>query len=34
VRTIHGDVFSAWDPGILGFQVARCLQADVDCGSD
>jgi hypothetical protein len=34
VRTMHGDVFSAWDPGMLGFQVARCLQADVDCGSD
>lgn len=34
VRTIHGDVFSAWDPGMLDFQVARCLQADIDCGSD
>jgi hypothetical protein len=33
VRTMHGDVFSAWDPGTLAAQVAQCLQADVDCGS-
>jgi hypothetical protein len=34
VRTMHGDVFSAWDPGMQAYHVARCLQADVDCGSD
>ncbi|MGH2981576.1 MAG: DUF1996 domain-containing protein [Solirubrobacterales bacterium] len=33
VRTMHGDVFSAWDPGTQAFHVARCLKADVDCGS-
>jgi hypothetical protein len=33
VRTMHGDVFSVWDPGTLAGHVAQCLQADVDCGS-
>jgi len=33
VRTMHSDVFSAWDPGTQAFQVNRCLRADVDCGS-
>jgi uncharacterized protein DUF1996 len=33
VRTMHGDVFSAWDPGMLAFHVGRCLKADIDCGS-
>lgn len=33
VRTMHGDVFSAWDPGMQAFHVSRCLNADVDCGS-
>jgi hypothetical protein len=33
VRTIHSDVFSAWDPGTQAFQVNRCLRADLDCGS-
>jgi hypothetical protein len=34
VRTMHGDVFSAWDPGMQGFHVTRCLLADVGCGSN
>jgi uncharacterized protein DUF1996 len=34
VRTMHGDVFSAWDPGTQAFQVNRCLRADLDCGSN
>jgi hypothetical protein len=33
VRTMHGDVFSAWDPGSEAAIVDRCLKADVDCGS-
>jgi Domain of unknown function (DUF1996) len=33
VRTMHGDVFSAWDPGMLGFHVSRCLHTETDCGS-
>jgi Domain of unknown function (DUF1996) len=33
VRTMHGDVFSGWDPGTLAFHVARCLHAELDCGS-
>jgi hypothetical protein len=33
VRTMHGDVFSAWDPGMQAYHVARCLRADIDCGS-
>ncbi len=33
VRTMHGDVFSAWDSGMLAFHVARCLHADLGCGS-
>jgi hypothetical protein len=31
VRTMHGDVFSAWDPGAQAFQVSSCLNADTDC---
>jgi hypothetical protein len=31
VRTMHGDVFSAWDPGAQAFQVSSCLNADLDC---
>lgn len=31
VRTMHGDVFSAWDPGMQAFQVSSCLNADIDC---
>jgi hypothetical protein len=33
VRTMHGDVFSAWDPGTEAAIVNRCLRADLDCGS-
>ena len=33
VRTMHGDVFSAWSPGTQAAIVSRCLQADFDCGS-
>jgi Domain of unknown function (DUF1996) len=33
VRTMHGDVFSAWDAGMLGFHVSRCLHTETDCGS-
>jgi Domain of unknown function (DUF1996) len=33
VRTMHGDVFSAWDPGMLASHVVRCLHAEDDCGS-
>jgi hypothetical protein len=33
VRTMHGDVFSAWDPGMLASHVSRCLHADLGCGS-
>jgi uncharacterized protein DUF1996 len=33
VRTMHGDVFSAWNPGTQAAIVSRCLQADFDCGS-
>jgi hypothetical protein len=31
VRTMHGDVFSAWDPGAQAAAVSACLNADVDC---
>ena len=31
VRTMHGDVFSAWDPGAQASVVSGCLNADVDC---
>jgi hypothetical protein len=31
VRTMHGDVFSAWDPGAQAAVVSACLNADVDC---
>lgn len=31
VKTMHGDVFSAWDPGTQEAIVARCLRTDTDC---
>jgi hypothetical protein len=31
VRTMHGDVFSAWDPGSQASAVSSCLNADIDC---
>jgi hypothetical protein len=34
VRTMHADVFSAWDPGAQEGLVNRCLRVDVDCDAN